>query len=107
MTPAAKATQFLQSLRIPEGPLAGHPLRLAPFQKQFVKGALDEAVNVAVLSIGRGNAKTALASGIALGALLGEWDRQPRREVLIAARTAGPSQDRMGLCGGFRALPAG
>ena len=27
------------------------------------------------------------AAGIALGALLGIWDRQPRREILIAART--------------------
>ena len=106
MTPAAKAIQFLQSLRIPEGPLAGHPLRLAPFQKQFVKGALDEAVNVAVLSIGRGNAKTALSSGIALGALLGEWDRQPRREILIAARTRDQAKIAWDFVAGFaRSLP--
>ena len=38
------------------------------------------------------NAKTALASGIALGALLGEWDRQPKREILIAARTRDQAQ---------------
>jgi phage terminase large subunit-like protein len=53
MKAATRAIQFLQSLRIPEGPRAGDPLRLAPFQRQFVKGALDEAVNVAVLSIAR------------------------------------------------------
>lgn len=87
MKPATNAAQFLQSLRIPEGPKAGEPVKLAPFQRQYVRGALDEAVNVAVLSIGRGNAKTALSAGIALGALLGEWDDQPRREILIAART--------------------
>jgi phage terminase large subunit-like protein len=106
MTPAVKATQFLQSLRIPEGPSAGNPLRLAPFQKQFVTGALDEAVNIAVLSIGRGNAKTALSSGIALGALLGEWDRQPRREVLIAARTRDQAKIAWDFVAGFaRSLP--
>lgn len=84
---ATIAIRFLESLSIPEGPNAGKPVRLAPFQKQFVRGALADAINVAALSIGRGNAKTALSAGIALGALLGKWDPQPRREVLIAART--------------------
>lgn len=81
------AIEFLESLKIPEGPKAGQPIQLAPFQKQFVEGALAENTQVAVLSIGRGNAKTALSSGIALGALLGAWDAQPRREIIIAART--------------------
>lgn len=106
MKTPAKAIQFLQSLRIPEGPSAGKPLKLAPFQKQFVNGALDEAVNVAVLSIGRGNAKTALSSGIALGALLGEWDKQPRREILIAARTRDQAKIAWDFVAGFaRSLP--
>jgi phage terminase large subunit-like protein len=106
MTPATKATQFLQSLRIPEGPSAGNPLKLAPFQKAFVKGALADDINIAVLSIGRGNAKTALSSGIALGALLGEWDRQPRREILIAARTRDQAKIAWDFVAGFaRSLP--
>ncbi|WP_178390800.1 terminase large subunit domain-containing protein [Rhodovulum sulfidophilum] len=84
---STKAIRFLESLEIPQGPMAGQRLKLAPFQKQFVRGALADDVNVGVLSIGRGNAKTALSSGIALGALLGEWDSQPAREILIAART--------------------
>jgi phage terminase large subunit-like protein len=62
-------------------------VRLAPFQKQFVQGALADRVDVGVLSIGRGNAKTALSAGVALGAILGVWDVQPAREVVIAART--------------------
>ncbi|MEM8574197.1 MAG: terminase large subunit [Pseudomonadota bacterium] len=86
--PGTKAVRFLESLEIPEGPRAGETLALAPFQKQFVRGALRDGINIACLSVGRGNAKTALSSGIALGALLGEWDTQPRREILIAARTA-------------------
>ena len=85
--PATKAVKFLQKLRIPEGKNAGKPLKLAPFQKKFVKGALKADTSTAVLSVGRGNAKTALSAGVALGALLGIWDPQPRREVLIAART--------------------
>lgn len=87
MSAASRAIRFLQSLSVPEGPSAGRPLKLAPFQKQFVKGALADGVSVAALSIGRGNGKTALSAGIALGALLGKWDAQPRREILVAART--------------------
>jgi len=80
------AIQFLETLRIPEGPKAGQPLKLAEFQKSFVRGAMAADVMVACLSIGRGNAKTALAAGIALGALMGIWDDQPRREIILAAR---------------------
>jgi phage terminase large subunit-like protein len=88
MLASTKAIRFLeQQLEIPEGPLAGCRLKLATFQKRFVKGALANGVSVAALSIGRGNAKTALSAGLALGALLGEWDPQPRREIPIAART--------------------
>ena len=83
---ANKAIQFLESLCIPEGPKAGEKVKLAPFQKDFVRGALDPAINVAILSIGRGNAKTALSAGIALGSVMGHWDDQPRREIVIAAR---------------------
>ncbi|MBJ3777873.1 terminase large subunit domain-containing protein [Acuticoccus mangrovi] len=86
-TPSTLATRFLTSLEIPEGPMAGRPLKLAPFQRQFIKGALSNDVNVACLSVGRGNGKTALSAGLALGALLGVWDDQPRREILVAART--------------------
>ena len=80
------AIQFLETLKIPEGPKAGEPLKLATFQKQFVRGAMAADVMVACLSIGRGNAKTALAAGLALGSLMGIWDDQPRREIILAAR---------------------
>jgi hypothetical protein len=53
-----KAIQFPEMLTIPEGPKAAQPVKLAPFQKQFVKVALADGVNAAVVSIGRGNAKT-------------------------------------------------
>lgn len=78
---------FLSALKIPEGPNAGKPLKLAKFQKDFVRGALKPKVSVAVLSVGRGNGKSALSAGMALGALLGVWDRQPAREILLAARS--------------------
>ena len=63
MMASTKAIRFLETLHVPEGPRAGWPLRLAPFQRQFVKGALADDIMTGVLSIGRGNAKTALAAG--------------------------------------------
>ena len=87
MKDSTRAIRFLETLEVPQGPKAGQRLKLAPFQRQFVKGALAPKVNTGVLSIGRGNGKSALSAGLALGALLGEWDAQPSREVLIAART--------------------
>jgi phage terminase large subunit-like protein len=84
---AEKAIAFLESLRIPEGPRAGEPLRLAAYQGRFINGALADGVSVAALSIGRGNGKTALSAGLGLGSLLGAWDKQPRREIIVAART--------------------
>lgn len=67
---------------------------------------MADDVNVAVLSIGRGNAKTALSAGIALGALVGVWDRQPQREVLIAARTRDQARIGWDFVAGFsRSLP--
>lgn len=44
-------------------------------------------MSVAALSVGRGNGKTALAAGLAVTHLLGEWGAQPQREVTLAART--------------------
>jgi hypothetical protein len=83
---AAAAIKFLESLKIPEGPLAGKPIRLAEFQKRFIRGALADGVSIAALSVGRGAGETMLGAGLGLGALLGKIDRQKRREVIIGPR---------------------
>ncbi|ATX64452.1 terminase large subunit domain-containing protein [Roseinatronobacter bogoriensis] len=87
-SPGMRACQFLALLRIPEGKKAGKPLKLAKFQKSFVKGTFRPDVMVGVLSIGRGNAKTALAAGLALAELVGALQEapQPKREIIFAAR---------------------
>lgn len=86
--PADRALAFLGLLHVPEGRTAGKRLKLAEFQRQFVRGSMAPGVMVGVLSIGRGNAKTALAAGLALGELVGalEAKPQPKREILFAAR---------------------
>lgn len=83
----SKAIKFLQTLTIPEGPNAGTRLKLAPFQKEFIAGALDPEIQYGMLSVGRGGGKSALAAGLALGHLLGEWNEEPNREILIGARS--------------------
>ncbi|MFZ2102989.1 MAG: terminase large subunit, partial [Oricola sp.] len=106
-SPAEIAIAFLETLKIPEGPNAGKPLKLAEFQKDFVSGALDPENMVACLSIGRGNAKTALASGMALGAVKGQWDNQPKREIILAARNRDQAKIAFNFLVGFvESLPA-
>lgn len=87
LPPAETAVNFMETLAIPEGPHAGKPVTLAPFQRRFIEGAMADGIANAILSIGRGNGKSAITAGIALGALVGAWDRQARREILVAART--------------------
>lgn len=87
--------------------MAGQPMRLAPFQRQFVDGAMADGVSVAALSIGRGNAKSALSAGMGLGSLLGRLgDKQPKREVVIGARTRDQGRICWNFVEGFaRSLP--
>ncbi|WP_420849809.1 terminase large subunit domain-containing protein [Paracoccus siganidrum] len=87
-SPSMRAIQFLGLLRVPEGKKAGKPLKLANFQRNFVKGSFGKGVTVGVLSIGRGNAKTALSAGLALAELVGalQENPQPNREIIFAAR---------------------
>ncbi|WP_146347876.1 terminase TerL endonuclease subunit [Phaeobacter marinintestinus] len=101
MKASTKAIRFLESLKVPEGPNAGKPIKLAPFQKQFIKGALADGINVAALSMGRGGGKSALSAGIALGAVMGVWDDQPRREIIIAARTRDQGRIAFNFVTGF------
>lgn len=106
MSDAAKAIRFLESLSVPEGTRAGRRLKLAQFQKSFVRGALAPNTTAAALSVGRGNGKSALSAGLALGELLGVWDKQPRREILLAARTRDQAQVAWNFAAGLsQSLP--
>jgi len=101
--PADRAMQFMHSLQIPEGPNAGKPVTLAPFQRQFIEGAMADTTANAILSIGRGNGKSAITAGLALGGLVGVWDRQPRREIIAAARTRDQGRIIWDFVAGFAA----
>ena len=98
---AAAALRYLSRLTVPEGRKAGKPMRLARFQKEFVRGAFAADTAVALLSIGRGNAKTALSAGLALGHLVGEIAPQPKREIIFAARNRDQAKTAFGFLVGF------
>lgn len=102
-TPAERAMRFMHGLAIPEGPNAGKPVELAPFQRRFIEGAMADDTANAVLSIGRGNGKSAITAGLALGGLVGIWDRQPRREIIAAARTRDQGRIIWDFVAGFAA----
>ncbi len=97
---------FLEKLVIPEGIRAGKRIKLAPYQKSFVRGAMADGISIAILSVARGGGKSALSAGIALAALIGVYDAQPRREIIVGARTAQQAQIAFEYLVGFcRSLP--
>lgn len=98
---ASAALRFLPKLIVPEGRAAGKRLKLARYQKDFVRGAFAKDVAAGCLSIGRGNAKTALSAGIALGHLMGEIAPQPKREIIFAARNRDQAKTAFGFLVGF------
>ena len=75
---------YLESLTVTQGRLAGQPFKVLPWQRRFVRGAFAPGVQSAALSVARGNGKTALLSGIAAATLDGPL-AVPRGETVIVA----------------------
>ena len=75
---------YLARLRVSQGRLAGQPFAVLPWQRRFIRGAFADGVQSAALSVGRGNGKTALLSGIAAATLDGPL-AVPRGETVIVA----------------------
>ncbi|KEP68013.1 terminase [Thioclava dalianensis] len=90
--PSTLAKRFAASLSVPTGRLAGEPIKLAPYQRQFIDGAFAPGINVGCLSVGRGNGKSTLSAVLALGELVGAWSDAAEREILIAAKTQQQAQ---------------
>ena len=76
--------RYLSTLNISQGREAGQPFRVLPWQRRFIRGAFADGVQSAALSVGRGNGKTALLSGIAAATLDGPLQFR-RGETLIVA----------------------
>lgn len=89
---AQRMITFCETLPITSGTLAGTKLRLRPWQKRFVNSVYktdrngNRLIRTAVLSVGRKNGKTQLASCLALGHLVGP-EAEERGECYSVATT--------------------
>lgn len=78
--------------RVPEGRDVGQPLRLRPWQKDVIRGIYDTPTRRALVSFGRKNGKTALASCLLLLHLCG-----PEARVNSQLYSAAQSRDQASL----------
>lgn len=76
---STKIIKFIQKhCKVPEGALVGQPIKLAPFQKNFIKDVYDNphTTTDAFLSIARKNAKSATIACLVLVHLVGPEAKQ-------------------------------
>lgn len=89
---AARVIRFIESLPCTKGYGAGEPIRLLPFQRDWIEAVYAEGddglrlVRTALLSAARGNGKTVLIAGLCLAHLVGP-EAEARGEVYSAAAT--------------------
>ena len=70
--PAAAVAEWARStLRVPTGPLRGQPFQLAPWQVDWLRGALAPGIREAALSCGRKSGKSGLIAVLLLSYLAG------------------------------------
>lgn len=72
------------SVPVTQGERAGEMFSLMPWERRFVRGLMRPEVQIAALSVARGNGKTGLLSAIAAAYLAGPL-RVPRGEIVIVA----------------------
>ena len=76
---------YLGSLEITQGAGAGKPFALLPWERRFIRGAFAQDARTAALTLGRGNGKSALVSGIGAASVDDTPLRMPRADTIIAA----------------------
>ena len=84
MTRGDRVIAFCQKYcLVPEGAHVGKPIKLAPFQKNFIKAIYDNkhGTRRAILGIARKNGKTALIAGIMLAHICGPEAKQNSQVV--------------------------
>jgi phage terminase large subunit-like protein len=86
---ASRAIRFIETYcRSPKGQGHGQPLHLAAFQKAFLRRALANNVDIAVLATPRGNGKSSLGGALAVWALFDD-DSTGAPQVPVIATTVG------------------
>lgn len=82
-----RAIKFIETYcRAPKGKGHGQPMRLAPFQKRFLRAALSDGVDAAALQTPRGNGKSSFGGALATWALYDD-DDTGAPQVPIVAKT--------------------
>jgi len=79
LTRGERVIEFIHAYcRVPEGKLVGRPMRLEPFQVDFIKRVYDNphGTRRAILSIGRKNGKSGLIAALVLAHIAGPEARQ-------------------------------
>jgi len=67
---AARCIAFIeQYLLVPKGFGAGKPVKLRPFQKKIIRGAMGKGIRTGLVSMPRGNGKSALAAMLVVAEL--------------------------------------
>lgn len=88
-TRADRVIRFIEEYcRVPEGKLVGQPIKLAAFQKKFIRAVFDNPAGTrrAYLAISRKNGKSALIAGIALAFVIGP-EKQTNAQIVSGARS--------------------
>lgn len=89
---AGRVIAFLESLPVTKGFGVGRPLKLLPFQREWLEAVYREdgdgerLVRTALLSVARGNGKSVICAGLCLAHLVGP-EAEPRGECYSAAAT--------------------
>ena len=84
-----RAIRFIETYcRPPKGYGHGTPLKLAPFQKRFLRRGLSDGIDIAVLATPRGNGKSSLGGALAVWALFDD-DATGSPQVPVIATTIG------------------
>lgn len=89
---AGRVIAFLQSLPVTKGLGVGKPMKLLPFQLEWIEAVYAEGadgkrlVRTGLMSVARGNGKTVLVAGLCLAHLVGP-EAEPRGECYSAAAT--------------------
>jgi phage terminase large subunit-like protein len=89
---AADVIGFLEThCFVPEGPLVGQPIKLAPFQRDFIEAVYDNPhgpTRRAILSTGKKNAKTTLCACLLINHLCGpSAQHRPNSQLYSAAQS--------------------
>jgi phage terminase large subunit-like protein len=86
---ASRAIRFIETYcKPPKGTGHGQPLRLAPFQKRFLRRALADKVDLGILGTPRGNGKSSLGGALAVWALFDD-DATGAPQIPVVATTIG------------------